>query len=70
MTEGLGGTGYATASWHTLCSGGAGVCWARKPELAYFKWRGRWQSTAVALQYASGKSDPVVITPTVLPVWD
>ena len=58
------------AKWHALRQGGAGLHWARKPDLAYFKWWGQWQSTAVALQYATHWNDPAVIAPTILPAWE
>ena len=49
--------------------GGAAATWARKPDLAYYKWWGRWQSTAVAMQYGTKWSDPGVVAPTILPAW-
>ena len=70
MAKCLVGTAYAKARWHALCRGGAGACWARKPNLAYFKWWGRWQSTAVAPQYAARWTDPAGIAPTILPAWE
>ena len=42
MAECLWGTANGSARWHTLCLGGAGACWARKPDLAFFMWWGRW----------------------------
>ena len=45
MAETLAGTAYAHASWHALRRGGAAASWARKPDLTYYKWWGRWQST-------------------------
>ena len=51
--ECLVGTAYARARWHALRRGDMGACWAHKPDLAYFKWWGRWWSNAVALQYAT-----------------
>ena len=53
MAECSVGTAYATARWHALRRGGAVACWARKPDTAYFKWWGRWQFLAVAIQYAT-----------------
>jgi hypothetical protein len=53
-----------------MSGGGAGVCWAHKPDLAYFKWWGRWQSTAVAVQYATRWTGLAVIAPTILPAWE
>ena len=47
-----------------------GACSARKPDLVYFKWWGRWQTTAVALQYATRRTDPAVIAPTIVPAWE
>ena len=67
MVECLAGTAYGTARWHALCRGGMGACCARKPNLAYFKWWERWQSSAIALQYATRWTDPAVIAPTILP---
>ena len=69
MAECLAGTAYAKAMWHALRRGSARACWAGKPNLAYFKWWGRWQSTVVAISYATRWTDPAVITPTVLPTW-
>ena len=69
MAEALAGTAYARARWHALRRGGAAATWARKPDLAYYKWWGRWQSTAVAMQYGTKWSDPGVVAPTVLPAW-
>ena len=69
MAECLVGT-YARAKWHTLRRGSAGACWARKPHLAHFKWWGRWQSTVVALQYATPSTDLAIIAPTILPTWE
>ena len=69
MAETLAGTAYARARWHALRRGGAAATWARKPDLAYYKWWGRWQSTAVAMQYGTKWSDPGVVAPTVLPAW-
>ena len=69
MAEALAGTAYAHARWHALRRGGAAATWARKPDLAYYKWWGRWQSTAVAMQYATTWSDPGVVAPTILPAW-
>ena len=60
---------YAKARWHALRRGDVGACWARNHDLAYFKWWGRWQSTAVALQHATRWTNPPVIAPTVLPAW-
>ena len=65
MAECLAGSAYGQAKWHAPCRGGAVACWAHKPDLAYYKWWGRWQSTAVALQYATR---PAVIAPTILPI--
>ena len=69
MAKALAGTAYARARWHALRRGGAAAIWARKPDLAYYKWWGRWQSTAVAMQYGTKWSDPGVVAPTVLPAW-
>ena len=69
MAEALAGTSYARARWHALRRGGVAVTWARKPDLAYYKWWGRWQSTALAMQYGTKWSDPGVVAPTVLPAW-
>ena len=69
MAETLASTAHARARWHTLRRGGAAATWARKPDLAYYKWWGRWQSTAVAMQYGTKWSDPGVVAPTVLPAW-
>ena len=69
MAETLAGTAHARARWHALRRGGAAATWAGKPDLAYYKWWGRWQSTAVAMQYGTKWSDPGVVAPTVLPVW-
>ena len=69
MAETLAGTAHARARWHALRRGGAAATWARKPDLAYYKWWGRWQSTAVAMQYGTKWSDPGVVAPTVLPAW-
>ena len=69
MAETLAGTAYAHARWHALRRGGAAASWARKPDLTYYKWWGRWQSTAVAMQYATKWSDPGVVAPTILPAW-
>ena len=69
MAEALAGTAYARARWHALRWSGAAATWARKPDLAYYKWWGRWQSTAVAMQYGTKWSDPGVVAPTVLPAW-
>ena len=69
MAEALTGMAYARARWHALRRRGAAATWARKPDLAYYKWWGRWQSTALAMQYGTKWSDPGVITPTVLPAW-
>ena len=68
MAECLANTSHAQARWHALLRSGAAACWAQKPDLAYCKWCGRWQSTAVALQYATRWKDPAVIAPTVIPV--
>ena len=70
MVECLARTAYWRARWHTLRRGGAAACWPRKPDLAYNKWWGRWQSTAVTLRYATWWKDLAVITPTILPVWN
>ena len=69
MAETLASTAHARARWHALRRGGAAATWARKPDLAYYKWWGRWQSTAVAMQYGTKWSDPGVVAPTVLPAW-
>ena len=69
MAETLASTARARARWHALRRGGAAATWARKPDLAYYKWWGRWQSTAVAMQYGTKWSDPGVVAPTVLPAW-
>ena len=69
MAETLASTAHFRARWHALRRGGAAATWARKPDLAYYKWWGRWQSTAVAMQYGTKWSDPGVIAPTVLPAW-
>ena len=69
MAEALAGTAYARARWHALRRGGTAATWARKPDLAYYKWWGRWQCTAVAMQYGTKWSDPGVVAPTVLPAW-
>ena len=69
MAETLAGTAYAHARWHALRRGGAAASWARKPDLTYYKWWGRWQSTAVAMQYATKWSDLGVVAPTILPAW-
>ena len=69
MAEALAGTAYARARWHALRRGAAAATWARKPDLAYYKWWGRWQSTAVAMQYGTKWSHPGVVAPTVLPAW-
>ena len=69
MAEALAGKAYARARWHALRQGGAAATWARKPDLAYYTWWGRWQSTAVAMQYGTKWSDPGVVAPTVLPAW-
>ena len=61
MAESLAGTAYVHARWHALRRGRAAAAWARKPDLAYYKWWGRWQSTAVAMQYATKWSDPRVV---------
>ena len=53
MAETLASTAHARARWHALRRGGAAATWARKPDLAYYKWWGRWQSTAVAMQYGT-----------------
>ena len=47
--ECLGGKAYARVRWHGLHRGGAGACWARRPDWADFKWCGRWHSTAVVV---------------------
>ena len=67
MAETLASTAHARARWHALRRGGPAATWARKPDLAYYKWWGRWQSTAVAMQYGTKWSDPGVVAPTVLP---
>ena len=69
MAETLASTAHSRARWHALRRGGAAATWARKPDLAYYKWWGRWQSTAVAMQYGTKWSDPGVVAPTVLPAW-
>ena len=69
MAETLAGTAYVHARWHALRRGGAAASWARKPDLTYYKWWGRWRSTAVAMQYATKWSDPGVVAPTILPAW-
>ena len=69
MAETLASTADSRARWHALRRGGAAATWARKPDLAYYKWWGRWQSTAVAMQYGTKWSDPGVVAPTVLPAW-
>ena len=69
MAETLASTAHACTRWHALRRGGAAATWARKPDLAYYKWWGRWQSTAVAMQYGTKWSDPGVVAPTVLPAW-
>ena len=69
MAEALAGTAYARARWHALRRGGAAATWACKPDLTYYKWWGRWQSTVVAMQYGTKWSDPGVVAPTVLPAW-
>ena len=69
MAEVLAGTAYAHARWHALCRGGAAASWARKPDLTYYKWWGRWQSTVLAMQYTTKWSDPGVVAPTILPAW-
>ena len=69
MAETLAGTSHARARWHALRRGGAAATWARKADLAYYKWWGRWQSTAVAMPYGTKWSDPGVVAPTVLPAW-
>ena len=69
MAETLAGTAHARARWHALRRGGAAATWARKPDLAYYKWWGKWQSTAVAMQYGTKWSDPGVVAPKVLPAW-
>ena len=69
MAETLASTAHARARWHALRRGGTAATWARKPDLAYYKWWGRWQSTAVAMQYGTKWSDPGVVAPTVLPAW-
>ena len=69
MAETLASTAHARARWHALRRGGAAATWARKLDLAYYKWWGRWQSTAVAMQYGTKWSDPGVVVPTVLPAW-
>ena len=50
MADALASTAHFRARWHALRRGGAAATWARKPDLAYYKWWGRWQSTAVAMQ--------------------
>ena len=67
--DALASTAHFRARWHALRRGGAAATWARKPDLAYYKWWGRWQSTAVAMQYGTKWSDPGVVAPTVLPAW-
>ena len=69
MADTLASTAHFRARWHALRRGGAAATWARKPDLAYYKWWGRWQSTAVAMQYGTKWSDPGVVAPTVLPAW-
>ena len=69
MADALASTAHFRARWHALRRGGAAATWARKPDLAYYKWWGRWQSTAVAMQYGTKWSDPGVVAPTVLPAW-
>ena len=49
LVECLAASPYSRARWHALRRGGAAACWARKPDLNYYKWWGRWQSTAVAM---------------------
>ena len=69
MADTLASTAHFRARWHALRRGGAAATWARKPDLAYYKWWGRWQSTPVAMQYGTKWSDPGVVAPTVLPAW-
>ena len=69
MAETLAGTAYAHARWHALHRGGTAASWARKPDLTYYKWWGRWQSTAVAMHYATKWSGPGFVAPTILPAW-
>ena len=68
MAETLRSTAHARARWHALRRGGTAATWARKPDLAYYKWWGRWQSTAVA-RHGTKCSHPGVVAPTVLPAW-
>ena len=70
MLQCFGGTAYAQGRWPALRRGGAGACWACKPDLEYFKWWGRWQFTALAPSVRSARLIPAVIAPTIFLTWD
>ena len=60
-------TPWRRCRWHALRRGGSAACYARHPQLQFFMWWGRWNSTGTALRYAAALDDPAVISALQLP---